>query len=151
MQSIVVDHERDVSLHRAAGMGRMPGDGFLLTWGERQIPFESLRTQVSDPVSGETYYLTKFTAFGVSTAVEMRTKVKSYRFVSDEELATAMRLATEALLVYGTNYNGLARPDGYNRVELDGVELRLSDFGIAGASAEPRRRYGQTSTHDVPE
>ena len=86
-------------------------------------------------MSGETYYLTKFTAFGVSTAVAMRTKVKSYRFESDEELATAMRLATEALLVYGSGNDGLARPDGYNRVELDGVELRLSDFGIAGTSA----------------
>ncbi|POH71000.1 hypothetical protein C3B59_03270 [Cryobacterium zongtaii] len=135
MQTIVVDHERDVSLYRAAKMGPMPGDGFILTWGDRQIPFESLSSQVTYPVSGETYYLVKFTAFGFSAAVELRTKVKSYRFGSDEELATARRLAVEALLVYGSNYNGLTYPDGENRVELDGVELRLSDFGIEGACA----------------
>lgn len=47
----------------------------------------------------------------------------------------AMRLAAEALLVYGSDYNGLSRPDGCNRVALDGVELRLSDFGVEGVSA----------------
>ena len=135
MQTIVVDHGRDVSLYRAANMGRLPGDGFILTWGDRQIPFESFSMQVHDPGSGETYYLVKFTAFGVSAAVELRTAVKSYRFGSDEELAMSRRLAVEALLVYGSNYNGLTYPDGENRVELDGVKLRLSDFGIEGASA----------------
>ncbi|WP_327016445.1 hypothetical protein [Cryobacterium sp. MP_3.1] len=134
-QKIVVDHERDVSLYRAAKMGRIPGDGFLLTWGDRQIPFESLSSQVSDPVGGESYYLVKFTAFGVSAAVELRTKVNLYRFGSDEELATARRLAAEALLVYGLSCNGPTYPDGENRVELHGVELRLIDFGIEGASA----------------
>lgn len=86
-------------------------------------------------MTGETYYLTKFTAFGVSLTVEKNTKVKSYRFISDEELAVAVRLAAEALLVYGSNYNGLSRPDGCTRVALDGGELRLSDFGIEGVSA----------------
>ena len=135
MQTIVVDHERDVSLYRAAKMGRIPGDGFILTWGDRQIPFESLSGPVRDAVSGETYYLVKFTTFGFSMAVELRTQVKSYRFGSDEELAMSRRLAVEALLVYGSNYNGLTYPDGENRVELNGVELRLSDFGIEGVSA----------------
>ena len=86
-------------------------------------------------MAGESYYLVKFTAFGISAAVELRTQVKSYRFGSDEELATARLLAAEALLVYGSNYNGLTYPDGENRVELNGVELRLSDFGIEGVSA----------------
>ncbi|MBC7725428.1 MAG: hypothetical protein H7146_11870 [Burkholderiaceae bacterium] len=71
-------------------------------------------------MTGETYYLTKFTAFGVSLTVEKNTKVKSYRFISDEELAEAVWLAAETLLVYGSNYNGLSRPDGCNRVALDG-------------------------------
>ncbi|POH64383.1 hypothetical protein C3B61_13115 [Cryobacterium zongtaii] len=109
-----------MSLYRAAKMGRIPGDGFILTWGDRQIPFESLSSQVTDPVGGESYYSVKFTAFGVSAAVELRTKVKSYRFGSDEELATARRLAAEALVVYGSSYNGLTYPDGENRVELMG-------------------------------
>ncbi|POH67820.1 MULTISPECIES: hypothetical protein [Cryobacterium] len=75
---------------------------------------------MTDPVGGESYYSVKFTAFGVSAAVELRTKVKSYRFGSDEELATARRLAAEALEVYGSSYNGLTYPDGENRVELMG-------------------------------
>jgi len=135
MQKIVIDHARDVSLHFAATNGRQPGDGFLLSWGDRPIPFESLTSQVSDPVTGEMYHLTKFTAFGVSLIVAMNTKVKPYRFFSDEELAAAMRLAAAALLVYGDSYDGLSGPDGLYRVLLDGVELRLSDFGIEGVSA----------------
>ncbi len=63
-------------------------------------------------MTGETHYLTKFTAFGVSLIVEKNTKLMSYRFISDEELAVALRLAAEALLVYGSNYNGLSRPTG---------------------------------------
>ena len=86
-------------------------------------------------MTGETYYLTKFTAFGVSLTVEKNTKVKSYRFSSDEEFAVAVRLAAEALLIYGSNYKCLSRPDGCNRFALDGVELRLSDFGFEGVSA----------------
>ena len=125
----LIDSTRDVSFVFVSGLGRVPGESFVLRWQHRTIPFETL-TREKRETEGLTYYLTTFTSFGSSQTAEMVLGATPYSFDSPAEKVEAKRLAAEGLLVFGTNYNGLTRPDGYNRVELDGAEMRLSDFGI---------------------
>jgi len=131
----VVDLDRGVTLVYVSGHGRVPGSAFVMNWGLRSNPFDAWRREVVDAVDGTTYYRTGLGLFGASLAAENAAGAKRFAFVNQEERSAAVRLAVEALLVYGSNYNGLSKPDGYNRVVEGGHEWRLSDFGIEGSQA----------------
>jgi hypothetical protein len=46
-----------------------------------------------------------------------------------------MKIAAEALLVFGSAFNGLEAPyEGYTRVEIDGRVYTLKDFGYSLSS-----------------
>ena len=132
----VVDVDRHVKLVYASGHGRMPGSAFVLTWGDRVIPFDASANEVRDAVSGDTYFRTTIQMFGASPSAENAVGARPFAFADEEERAAAYRLAVEALLVFGSSYDGLSKPDGYNRVLEGGREWRLSDFGIKGAAGE---------------
>jgi hypothetical protein len=132
----VVDVDRDVKLVYASGHGRVPGSAFVLTWGDRVIPFDTSRDEVLDDPHGVVYYRTVVRLFGASPSAENAVGAKPFAFADDVERSAALRLAIEALLVYGSNYNGLSKPDGYNRVLEGGREWGLSDFGIKGSAGE---------------
>jgi hypothetical protein len=124
----VIDESREADLQRAYGKGPVPGVSFVLSWGGRVIPMDVVRRQVHNPDSAP-YLLSVFQTFGFSPAIKFRAGIKSFSFSSADEEHTARMLAVEALLVFGGNYDGLERPDGYNRVAFEGHEWILSDFG----------------------
>lgn len=48
---------------------------------------------------------------------------------SDDEKKRLLRIASEALLIFGGNYDGDKKENGYNTVNMDGCILTKSDFG----------------------
>lgn len=136
----VVDVDRSVALQRLAGLGPFRGTAMVLVWEGRRIPFEQDRSEVAE--SSSSYFLTEFQTFGASGRVATKFAVPAYTFSDDEEKARAQLLAVEALLVFGGNCDGLSRPNGYNRVEFEGRQWVLSDFGYDTTSEAGRlRRY----------
>ena len=125
----VVDPDRQLRLVRVAGHGPHPGDAFVFSWEGRLIPFDSDTEQVTGAVGG-VYYRTILVMFGGSQSAENAVGVLPFAFSGPDERDAALRLVIESLLVYGSNYDGLEKPDGYHRVQAFNREWRLSDFGI---------------------
>ena len=115
----VVDHERDVSIERIIGTGE-DEDVMQPVWRGRIIPFQIAIRAVREELTGESYFLTRFVAFGYAFAGSEYGDVEFYRFKNDEEKREAQLLAVEALTVFGSIYDGDDRPEGYYRVEFEG-------------------------------
>jgi hypothetical protein len=126
----VIDHGRDVYLQNVSGIGRRMGGAFILVHGEKTIPFEAeWDGGLKDAFTGEPYFLMHFSMFGISGFAGWLFGIEPYEFAGEDEKKEWMRLAAEALVVYGLDYDGLDHKDGYTRVELDGEQLTLSSFG----------------------
>lgn len=126
----VVDHERGVYLQSVAGVGRQSGTTFILVHDNGVIPFETLwESGLRDPATREPYFIMRFSSFGISDWAAEQGYNLRFDFADDAEKHYWMRIAAEALVIYGPAYDGIYYKDGYTRVELDGELLRLSSFG----------------------
>ncbi|GAB3518184.1 hypothetical protein [Arthrobacter monumenti] len=119
----VVDHERHIRMQMVAGHVHRPGESFKLVVGEAVIPFEASEELVEDPEPGESFLLRRFETFGTSPTAASYAGIQPYRFKDEAAKRQMMRIAAEALLIYGYFYDGDQQPDGFIRVELDGEML----------------------------
>ena len=94
-----------------------------MSWQGRLIPFDTRFRSAGG------HYIVDFDSFGVSYTVKLRVGILQYVFPDAEAQREAQLLAVEALLVYGEFFNGLSKPDGHCRVEFEGRQWVLSDFG----------------------
>ena len=123
----IIDDERGVWIQFLAGRGRSPGGVFKLVVGETVIPFETDR-DFSEDADGAGHLLTRFVSFGLSPAANAR-GVAPNMMMSPDERREYMLLAAEALLVFGSFYDGDSKPEGWAQVELVGVIYTLASFG----------------------
>jgi hypothetical protein len=126
---IVADPERDAWLQGVRNLGLERARAFKLVWGGRVIPFEAHQEHRDE--GGASHYLTRILHFGHSAAASLRSGIPPYHFVDAAEEEAARMLAVEALLVFGSLYDGEAKPDGYYRVEHAARVYTRRDFGTA--------------------
>jgi len=124
----VVNADSSVVLHWVGTRLRNgSGEVFLLEIDTKRIPFDTDWTSEIDQ-DGK-FFLMKFDTFGGSQVGALLAGLRTYVFSSSDEKRSAQMLAVEALLVYGLNFDGLRYPDGRWRVDFEGRQWRLSDFG----------------------
>ncbi|WP_025091235.1 hypothetical protein [Brucella intermedia] len=130
---MVVDEGRDVWLQYIAGNGTEPGDYFKLVWKGWEIAFFVDSDNRWDE-QGKEYTVKHISEFGGSPYVSNRKgqtiKIPAWHADSPEQEREAMLLATEALLAYGSVYNGHEYEDGSYRIEFEGRLYTKSDFGL---------------------
>lgn len=124
----VVDHGRGIYLQHVGGIGRQAGGVFVVAQGEVEIPFEIVRESAYETDGSGTRTTMKFQFFGNSRRGADE-GIPRYEFADDAERDYWMRIAAEALLVYGIGYIGLSIKDGIARVDLNGELVTLSTFG----------------------
>ena len=110
------------------------GEVFLLEIGTKRISFDTDWSSESDQ-DGK-FFLLAFDSFGGSAVGSYVAELPPYVFSDAEEKRSAQVLAVEALLVCGQNFDGLLRPDGRWRVQFEGRQWRLSDFGYTNESGD---------------
>lgn len=135
----VVDHDRQAWLELINSSAQSGGDLFLLTWQDRLIPIVTFSQNTVDRESGENRVHVHIRALGDSRYA--RNSGLNASALSESERTLAHRLAAEALLIFGSWYDGLSFQDGHFVVEevMDGENLsyKLSSFGYNGASRPP--------------
>ncbi|WP_346925254.1 hypothetical protein [uncultured Arthrobacter sp.] len=84
-----------------------------------------------DAESALPYFVYRFLTFGSAPKAHRNTRhLVDRTFVDEIERRRWMKLAAEALLVFGWAYNGLKAPHpSYARVDLEGNIYTLKDFG----------------------
>ncbi len=154
LPTVVVDHERDAWLTFVSGMGLeyiseaipVPGQVMKLVWTSRVIPFDYLIETITSEHGPR--HIGRIENFGTSRAAGYKANLRIFRFDSEAEREAAELLAAEALLVFGTMYNGLSIPDGILTVELRaGAGPRpytLSDFGYESEAGDRTAQEGTT-------
>ena len=101
---------------------------------ETVIPFET-ECDFHEDADVAGHLLTRVVFFGLSPAAELR-GVAPMVITSPVEGREYLLLAAEALLVFGNFYDGDSKPEGWARVELDGVVYTLASFGYeSGATS----------------
>jgi hypothetical protein len=98
---------------------------FLMTHGEKRIPFEARVNHAADPVTGDEYRYYTFESFG-----RLSTDRPGTTSLAPGEEPCWKHKAAAALVVYGRFYNGLESPPERNRVLLDGRFYTRLDFGF---------------------
>ena len=121
---------RWVSPRLMNGSGRV----FLLEIGTKRIPFDTDWSSESN--QDGTFFLMTLDSFGFSQIGMSLAGLQPHLFLDAEEKRSAQVLAVEALLVCGQNFDGLLRPDGRWRVQFEGRQWRLSDFGYTNESGD---------------
>lgn len=141
----LVDHERGlyfVLLYMSARSNDMHcllGDGRIaIPFGTEFVYWESH----TDPVTGQSYKLTRFRFFGNMPTPTMKNPYPKgwflpHSFANEADKEHWLRIAAEAVLVYGRAGTGLHSPEGAYRVDVNGEHLRLSDFGYTTVRPEP--------------
>ena len=113
---------------RPVVLGPEQGDAFKLVWDDRVIPFDVHYEPKRDD-SGEQYIVEWIEGFGGSSRADDH-GIRTYWFEDASERFEAFLLAIEAVLVFGSNYNGADRPDGRYRFVHEGLTYTKSDFEI---------------------
>ena len=126
----VLDRDRDIALQLKGGAGRDMGKTFVLSHGHMRIPMHTAETggQI-DAVTGKPYFFSEIVSFGTSIYLKGDRDVPNYEFGGDEEAKQWRRIAAEALLIFGRNYNGFDLDPDYARVLLNGELLTRRAFG----------------------
>lgn len=127
----VIDRGADVYLKWLVAGGPYFTEVFKLVHSEGSVPFTTLREEGIDPETGLPFFVFRFLTFGSAPKAHRNTQDLVNRTFDDEtEKRHWMKIATEALLVFGWAYNGLKAPHpSYTRVDLDGQICTLRDFG----------------------
>lgn len=125
---MTIDETRDVWIQPVGVMIGDPGRIFTLVWRGCAIPFDTIEESRRDG-DGKEYIVVRLRSFGGS-AFAFQYGIAPYRFNSDEERRQAMMLAVEALLAFGSDYNGCQQREGFYRVEHDGRLYTRGTFGI---------------------
>lgn len=126
----VLDRDRDISLQLEGLTGREPGSAFVLSHGDMRVPLHTAeQVGLIDAVTGKPYFFSEIVSFGTSIYLKGDKDVPNYDFSSDEEARHWRRIVAEALLIFGTNYNGFDLDPAYARVLLNGELLTRRDFG----------------------
>jgi hypothetical protein len=135
----VVDHDRQARLELVNGSAQSGGNLFLLTWQDRSIPIVTFSQDAVDRDSGEHQVHVHIRALGASRYAK-NSHVKATT-LSDADRFLARRLAAEALIVFGSWFDGLTFQDGHfvvkDSVDGDDLSYTLSSFGYSGASRPP--------------
>ena len=132
----VADADAGVYLEWLVTGSRYTTEVFELLNASGGIPFTTSREYVIDPATGLKFTLFKFITFGSAPRSQSRAKHLVNRIFRDEnEKQHWMKIAAEALLVFGSAFNGLEAPyEGYTRVEINGRVYTLKDFGYSLSS-----------------
>ena len=94
------------------------------------IPFHTnVVSGLVDPDTGNPFFVSEIVSFGSSLFLKGDRNVPDYEFSSDEEARRWLRIAAEAVLIFGLGYNGLKFDPDYARVILNGEVLTRRDFG----------------------
>lgn len=126
----VVDADRSISLQLKALTGRDPGKAFELRHRNTSIPFHTEeRTGLVDALTGKPYFTSEIVSFGTSIYLKGDRSVPDHKFDDDEEARRWRRVAAEAVLIFGLDYNGFDLDQEYVRVLLNGKLLTRRDFG----------------------
>lgn len=126
----VVDAERSISLQLKGLTGRDPGKAFVLRHGDTSIPFHTEeRTGLVDQLTAQPYFTSEIVSFGTSIYLKGDRNAPNYRFKDDDEARQWRRIAAEAVLIFGLDYNGFDLDQQYVRVLLNGELLTRRDFG----------------------
>lgn len=126
----VLDRDRDIALQLKGGAGRDMGKTFVLSHGDMCIPVHTAETGGRiHAVTGKRYFFSEIVSFGTSIYLKGDRDVPNYEFGSDEESNQWRRIAAEALLIFGRNYNGFDLDPDYARVLLNGELLTRRAFG----------------------
>lgn len=126
----VRDDVRGFSLQFTGGMGSEPGRAFTLTQGTTQFFFTTTeKLGLVDSSNKKPYFVYNIHPFQKLIERDGDTDATARPFASDKEANRWLRLAAEALLIFGGDYNGLELEPDYVRVLLDGKVLTRRDFG----------------------
>ena len=127
----VIDRDTGIYLKWLVAGGPYFTEVFKIVDSEGSIPFTTLREEGVDPDTGLPFFVFKFLTFGSAPRAHRNTKDLVDRTFDDEtEKRHWMKTTAEALLVFGSGYNGLRLPHlSYTRVDLDGKIHTLEDFG----------------------
>jgi hypothetical protein len=126
----VVDADRSISLQLKGLTGRDPGKAFVLRQRDMGIPFHTEeRTGLVDPLTAQPYFTSEIVSFGTSIYLKGDRNAPNYRFKDDDEACQWRRIAAEAVLIFGLDYNGFDFDQEYARVLLNGKLLTRRDFG----------------------
>lgn len=128
----VLDAERNISLRLGALTGRDPGKAFVLTHGNIRIPLHTEeRTGLVDSETGRPFFTSEIVSFGTSIYLKGDRDVPNYEFSNDADARRWRRIAAEAVLIFGLDYNGFDLDADYVRVQLNGKLLSRRDFGYS--------------------
>jgi hypothetical protein len=127
----VIDRATGVYLKWLVAGGPYFTEVFNLVHADGSVPLTTVREEGVDPETGLPFFVFKFLTFGSAPKAHRNTRDLVTRAFDDEtEKRFWMKVAAEALLVFGWAYNGLKAPHpSYTRVELDGHTYTLKDFG----------------------
>ncbi|WP_082699225.1 hypothetical protein [Arthrobacter sp. EPSL27] len=127
----VADADAGLYLEWLVTGSRYTTEVFELLSASGGIPFTTSREYAVDPETGLRFTLFKFITFGSAPRAQSRAKhLVNRTFRDGTEKQYWMKIAVEALLVFGTAFNGLEAPrKGYTKVELNGRIYTLEDFG----------------------
>lgn len=126
-QFTMVDPERSYTFRTVGSTDRGEIDIAVVTVNGQEVPFEYR----VEPRSDETgvWYEINLGAFGYSVAGDLHYGLGRVTFASDAERRAMVFVAIEGVLVWSPGGYGVERGDGYSRLNFDGKQYRLSDFG----------------------
>ena len=122
----VVDAARDLALQFTGGIGSEGVRAFALLHGQYSLPFSVI--EKTGRAAGKHYFTYEFVLFSDHFYGPGDSPTPMRRF-SSEEASHWRRIAAEALLIFGRDYNGFELDPGYARVQLGGEILTRRDFG----------------------
>jgi hypothetical protein len=135
----IVDHDQGAQLTRVNGVAQTGGDLFLLKWQELVIPIVTFSQHTVDRESGENEVHVHIRAIGDSRYA--RNSGLKASMLSKADRFLARRMAAEALLVFGSWYDGLSYQEGHfvvkDATDGDNLSYTLASFGYSGASRPP--------------
>ena len=127
----VVDADTGVYLEWLVTGSRYTTEVSSLVHPGGMIPFMTSREYGVDPDTGPPFLVYRFITFGSAWRAQLRTQhLVNCTFTDDVAKEFWMTVAAEALVVFGSAFNGLKVPDRrYTRVALNDTILTLEDFG----------------------
>lgn len=127
----VVDVDTGVYLEWLVTGSRYTTEVFNLVHPGGMIPFTTSREYGVDPHTGLPFLVFRFITFGSAVRAQLRTKhLINCTFTDDLAKEFWMTVAAEALVVFGSAYNGFKVPNRrYTRVEVNEKIYTLEDFG----------------------